>query len=76
MAVIIDLESRRAKRPAKRHLGHGGRFVNCENCAEHHPVIRLAGGEERCLTAFSDGDKWFCKNRGCRQAWLLPQRSV
>ncbi len=38
-------------------------------------MMRLAGGEERCLTAFYDGRKWFCKNRGCRQAWLKPLRS-
>jgi len=32
--------------------------------------IRLRGGEQRCVTAFFDGTNWFCRNRGCRRAWL------
>ncbi len=75
MGSIIDLDARRARRAASRPQGHGGRFVECENCGESHPVMKLAGGEQRCLTAFFDGRKWFCKNRGCRQAWLKPLRS-
>ena len=43
--------------------------VFCEHCNERHPVIRLAGGETRCVTAFFDGLYWFCRNRGCRRAW-------
>ncbi len=75
MGTVIDIESRRTRRATGRPLGHGGQFVECENCGESHPVVRLAGGEERCLTAFHDGRKWFCKNRGCRQAWLKPLQS-
>ena len=32
--------------------------------------MRLQGGEQRCVTAFFDGTNWFCRNRGCRRAWL------
>lgn len=75
MGAIIDLEAHRARRGLRRPPGNGARSVECENCGESHPVVRMAGGEERCLTAFHDGRKWFCKNRGCRQAWLKPLRS-
>jgi len=44
--------------------------VHCEHCGERHPLVRLAGGETRCVTAFSDGMYWFCRNRGCRRAWM------
>ena len=75
MGTVIDLESRRARRAPDKALGHGGKFVDCEYCCEHHPVIKLAGGEQRCLTAFYDGRTWFCKNRGCREAWLRQRQS-
>jgi hypothetical protein len=45
-------------------------MVACLQCGEQHPIVRLATGEERCLTAFFDGTFWFCRNRGCRRAWL------
>jgi hypothetical protein len=74
MASIIDLEARRRrrfrstpKRPANRSAAN---MVGCLQCGEQHPIVRLAGGEERCLTAFFDGTFWFCRNRGCRRAWL------
>jgi hypothetical protein len=34
----------------------------------------LQGGELRCVTAFFDGHHWFCRNRGCRRAWLVGQQ--
>lgn len=33
-------------------------------------MVRLADGNTRCVTAFSDGERWFCRNRGCRATWL------
>jgi len=75
MGAVIDFEARRARRNANRMAGHGGRAVACQHCGEHHPIIRLAGGEQRCLTAFHDGRNWFCKHRGCREAWLDLQKS-
>jgi len=42
----------------------------CAHCGERHPIVRLPGNERRCVTAFFDGLHWFCRNRGCRQAWL------
>ena len=73
MGSLIDLNSR-------KRLGRGataasarpkaGNAVSCSFCAEPHPMVRLAGGEQRCLTAFFDGAHWFCRNRGCRRAWL------
>jgi len=45
-------------------------LVSCSQCAEPHPIVRLAGGEQRCVTAFFDGTNWFCRNRGCRRAWV------
>ncbi|HYD50832.1 MAG TPA: hypothetical protein VEB21_20925 [Terriglobales bacterium] len=72
MGSITDLKSRRNQPlPPRRTNGNGnGRYVQCEQCAERHPIIRLANGHERCFTAFSDGSRWFCQNRGCRAAWL------
>ena len=60
----------RAHQTAKRGPA-GGRVVTCTFCGERHPIIRLADGSVRCLTAFADDDRWFCRNRGCRAAWLL-----
>ena len=45
-------------------------MVTCNQCGEAHPIVRLQGGEQRCVTAFFDGANWFCRNRGCRRAWL------
>ena len=45
-------------------------MVHCGHCGEPHPIVRLQGGEQRCVTAFFDGSHWFCRNRGCRRAWL------
>jgi hypothetical protein len=45
-------------------------MVACSHCREPHPIVRLPGGEQRCVTAFFDGANWFCRNRGCRRAWL------
>jgi len=50
-----------------------GRFVVCTHCGERHPVIRLGDGSVRCVTAFSDERRWFCRNRGCRAAWVAKQ---
>jgi len=57
---------RNEKAPGKRP----GQLVVCAHCGERHPVARLRGGERRCLTAFFDAGHWFCRNRGCRAAWL------
>jgi hypothetical protein len=48
----------------------GATVVQCGHCNEPHPIVRLQGGEQRCVTAFFDGANWFCRNRGCRRAWL------
>lgn len=68
MATVIDLSDRRKGRP--KGSGPGGRFVTCRHCGEKHPIIRMIGGSDQCLTAFSDGRNWFCQHRGCRAAWL------
>lgn len=67
MGTVTDL---RARRNGKAEGPEGGRFVICTHCGERHPVIRMAGGARRCVTAFADGEQWFCRNRGCRAAWL------
>jgi hypothetical protein len=72
MASIIDLDTRRRRavppgRPARRGVSAA---VTCDRCGESHPIVRLPNGERRCLTAFFDGSNWFCRNRGCRRAWL------
>ena len=67
MGTVIDLRTRqaiKAQGPAR------GRQVVCAQCGERHPIVRLGNGRERCVTAFSDGPQWFCRNRGCRAAWL------
>jgi hypothetical protein len=33
----------------------------------------MTDGTLRCLTAFADNDQWFCRNRGCRAAWIEQQ---
>ncbi|MBI3782574.1 MAG: hypothetical protein HY270_04150 [Deltaproteobacteria bacterium] len=65
MATVIDFRSRRITRdePARK-------FVVCEQCGERHPIVRMADGSYHCPTAFEDIRRWFCRNRGCRAAWL------
>jgi len=73
MGSVIQLRARLRKRsrPANRPpSGGGATIVACCQCTEPHPIVRLAGGEQRCVTAFNDGSNWFCRNRGCRRAWL------
>ena len=75
MGTVIDLRTRRT---ARAQDAPRGRHIVCTQCGERHPVIRLGNGSERCVTAFSDGPRWFCRNRGCRAAWLgsHPRRST
>ena len=73
MGSVIALHTHRRRRP--RPLGRpahspGPNMVTCNHCGEPHPIVRLQGGEQRCVTAFFDGTNWFCRNRGCRRAWL------
>ena len=70
MGTVIELKARRA---SKGESSSPGQFVACGQCGERHPIVRLAGGEVRCVTAFVDGDRWFCRNRGCRAAWLAAR---
>jgi hypothetical protein len=80
MGSVINFTSRRRLlRPEAPEDGaqpKAGHMVACCFCGEPHPVVRLAGGEERCITAFFDGANWFCRNRGCRRSWLdaRPER--
>ena len=67
MGSVIDLRTRRTIKPRDTNPG---RHVVCAQCGERHPIVRLGSGYERCVTAFSDGPHWFCRNRGCRAAWL------
>ena len=71
MGTVIELKGRR---PPKGPAVGQGRGVTCTHCGERHPVVRLATGELRCVTAFADGERWFCRNRGCRAAWLARAR--
>jgi hypothetical protein len=76
MGLVIDLDRRRRRQV--RSLGRPSQSppanaVVCSHCGEPHPIMRLQGGEQRCLTAFFDGTHWFCRNRGCRRAWLETQ---
>jgi hypothetical protein len=73
MGSVVDLSARRrrvARVPARPQPNGGCTMVTCSHCGEPHPIIRLQGGEQRCVTAFFDGANWFCRNRGCRRAWL------
>jgi hypothetical protein len=72
MGSVIDLGARRRRRlrPTGRPQNAGTHSVICSHCQEAHPIVRLRGGEQRCVTAFFDGTNWFCRNRGCRRAWL------
>jgi hypothetical protein len=72
MGAVIDFDAHRRRRgrgpaPAQRS---SAAQISCSHCGEPHPIIKLPGGEQRCVTAFFDGAKWFCRNRGCRRAWL------
>ncbi|HVM95171.1 MAG TPA: hypothetical protein VMT89_02225 [Candidatus Acidoferrales bacterium] len=64
-ATVIDLCSRRASKEDPAH-----RFVTCEHCGERHAIVRMVNGTHHCPTAFEDTKRWFCRNRGCRAAWL------
>lgn len=79
MGSVLHFDSeRRKRREGARHppvrfaapVAKPSNVVHCQHCGERHPVVRLAGGETRCVTAFFDGLYWFCRNRGCRRAWL------
>ena len=76
MGSLIELHTHRRRRPrapTRPAQGTGANMVNCNHCGEPHPIVRLQGGEQRCVTAFFDGTNWFCRNRGCRRAWLETQ---
>jgi hypothetical protein len=68
MGTVTDL--RAVRRPPNRVAG---RLVSCEHCGERHPIIKLADGRLRCVTAFEADGYWFCRNRGCRAAWIERQ---
>ena len=71
MGSVIDIGARRRRRPPQRvQPSPRVNLVTCSHCGESHPIVRLRGGEQRCVTAFFDGTNWFCRNRGCRRAWL------
>ena len=73
MGSVIDFTTHRRRRPrspARPPVSAGPNMVTCCHCGEPHPIVRLQGGEQRCVTAFFDGTNWFCRNRGCRRAWL------
>lgn len=77
MGTVTNLQQAAANRrrasangDAPSRTAGNGRYVQCEHCSERHPIIKLANGTERCFTAFADGDRWFCQNRGCRAAYL------
>jgi len=73
MGSVIDFGSPRRRRPrviVRPPSTSAAAVVQCGHCGEPHPIVRLQGGEQRCVTAFFDGANWFCRNRGCRRAWL------
>jgi hypothetical protein len=73
MGSVIDFDTHRRRRtqpPGRPHHTVGANMVACSHCGEPHPIVKLQGGEQRCVTAFFDGTNWFCRNRGCRRAWL------
>ncbi len=73
MGSVIDFDARRrrgVRPPGGPQQPVGPNMVTCSHCGEPHPIVRLQGGELRCVTAFFDGTNWFCRNRGCRRAWL------
>ena len=73
MGSVIDFDARRRRAtrpPARPQPAVGANMIACSHCGEPHPIVKLQGGEQRCVTAFFDGSNWFCRNRGCRRAWL------
>ncbi len=71
MGSVVHLHSRLRRRTCGGpRPASGATIVTCCQCGEPHPIVRLAGGEQRCVTAFFDGTYWFCRNRGCRRAWM------
>jgi hypothetical protein len=68
MGTVTDF--RASHRAAGRSLG---RFVTCAHCGERHPIVKPADRSLQCVTAFSVEAHWFCRNRGCRAAWLVRQ---
>ena len=73
MGSVLEFGTPKRRRPrvaVRADSGGGATVVHCGHCGEPHPIVRLQGGEQRCVTAFFDGTHWFCRNRGCRRAWL------
>ncbi|MFI5366402.1 MAG: hypothetical protein ACHQ4J_12350 [Candidatus Binatia bacterium] len=73
MGTIVEFRSRRRD---KESATSGRGMIACAHCGEQHPIVRLGDGNQRCVTAFADGPRWFCRNRGCRAAWLARQPSA
>jgi hypothetical protein len=79
MGSVIDFDARKRRRSeaaAHPRQTPAGNIVTCAQCGEPHPIVRLRGGEQRCVTAFFDGAHWFCRNRGCRRAWLGGSQEI
>lgn len=71
MGSVIDFDARRRRvRSPGTPPSTPSALITCSHCGESHPIVKLQGGEQRCVTAFFDGTNWFCRNRGCRRAWL------
>ena len=58
-SVIEFCTPRRRRRAAGSAAGRqpGATVVTCCHCGEPHPIVRLQGGEQRCVTAFFDGSQ-------------------
>jgi len=55
MGSVIDIGARRRRRPPQRvQPSPRVNLVTCSHCGESHPIVRLRGGEQRCVTAFFD----------------------
>lgn len=67
MGTVTHLKGSRGNRGSN---GSGARYVRCAHCDERHPFIRLVDGTVRCVTAFTDGVNWFCRERGCYSGWM------
>lgn len=71
MGSVIDIASRRPARSTTRKATPlAKQHVRCVQCGERHPLVRLKAGDTRCISAFYDGERWFCLHGGCRRAWL------